>query len=90
MLDALRILSMIAWAGVAAFLAPSAWRALAGETRAADHFRAALFFVALLMIGFAMRWYLAPADRTLWTILYLMNCVAAVHVWRVARAHSGG
>lgn len=90
MLTCLRLLSIVAWALVAGCLGRSAARAIRGRTYAFDNFRAAFFFVALVMIGFNLRWLLAPDDQGTWLALYALSVLAAFYVLKVVLAHGKG
>lgn len=89
-LTCLRLVSIAAWALVAGCLGGSAYRAIRGRTFAYDNFRAGFFFVALLMIGFNLRWLLAPDDQGVWLALYALSALVAFFVLKVVRAHGKG
>ena len=89
-LDFLRWISILLWAAVAAVLAPSAYRSVRRLDYSNDNFRAGFFFCALVTIGFALRWVIAPDDMHALAALYALSSLVAFFVVRVALAHGRG
>jgi hypothetical protein len=85
MLEAARLACLILWFVPAVMLPGSVWRSLVGKPQDHDHFKAAFFFMALLIIGFVGRWYIAPADEEIWTALYVLSATLAGYVILLVR-----
>ncbi|WCT73918.1 hypothetical protein PQ455_01410 [Sphingomonas naphthae] len=88
LLEITRLLCLILWLPPLALLAASAWRTLAGRPRGNDSYLAALFFTALLIVGFVGRWYVAPGDEASWAALYALCGALAVYVLILIRQGS--
>jgi hypothetical protein len=85
MLDIARLASVLLWLIPAALLPGSAWRVLIGRPREPDPYKAACWFMALLILGFIGRWYVAPGDTGLWAALYALSAALAVYVILLVR-----
>ena len=72
-------------------MAPAAFSVATGrKLRINDPFRLAIFIVALLLNGFALRGLFAPDDETLRFGLHVLSAVTAGYVIRLARAYGRG
>ena len=89
-MDLLRLACMAAWAIVALSVLPSAYRAIRQRACENDPFRAAFAFVGLLLMGFNLRWLIAPEDVAVWLALHGISLLLALYVFRVCRAHGPG
>ncbi len=87
----LRILNLIVWSVLALYSMPGAWGAVSGkETRRGDPMRLACVATAFVMIGFTLRWLLAPDSIVLWQALYVLSAATGLYIIRVAWAYGRG
>jgi hypothetical protein len=86
-----RIVAMVLWCCVAFYMAPAAFSVATGRRlRINDPFRFAIFIIALLQNGFALRGLLAQGDEDLLFGLHVLSAVIACYVVRLARAYGRG
>jgi hypothetical protein len=90
-MTALRILNVLAWGALALYMLPGAWSAAKGTmTRHGDPMRLSVLATALIMVGFTLRWLLAPGSDALWRMLYLLSIADAAYIAYLARAYGRG
>jgi hypothetical protein len=88
---ALRILNVIVWGGLIAFMLPGAWSAAFGKAvRRGDPMRLACLATGAVMVGFNLRWLLAPDSIILWQALYGLAAAVGVYIIMLARAYGRG
>ena len=87
----LRILLIIAWSAVVAFMASGAWASVTRRAvRRGDPMRLACFVTALLFIGYSLRALIAPASDWAWQALHLLSAADAVFIVALGRAYGRG
>lgn len=87
----LRILNVIVWGALALYMIPGAWAAAKGTaTRYGDPMRLSVLATALVMIGFFLRWLLAPDSVLLWQFLHVLSIADAIYIAMLARAYGRG
>lgn len=87
----LRVLNVIVWAGVLIYMIPSAWPAVRGvDMRRGDPMRLACAATAFVMLGFVVRWLIAPQDMLSWAALYVLSAALGVYIVLLARAYGRG
>lgn len=90
-MTALRILNLVVWGALALYMLPGAWTAARGSlTRHGDPMRLAVFATSLVMMGFTLRWLLAPDSEALWRLLYVLAIADAGYIGFLARAYGRG
>jgi hypothetical protein len=90
-MTALRILNVAVWLSLALYMVPGAWTAARGlSTRHGDPMRLSVLVTALLMVGFYLRWLLAPESETLWQLLHVLSIFNAGYIAILARAYGRG
>jgi hypothetical protein len=85
-----RALSLVLWMLVAALSAPSAWRSLGHGTSSNDGWRGLVFFVALVMILFIGRWFIARSNEDAYLPLQVFSALCALYAIRVVRSYGRG
>ena len=76
-----RIMTLVAWAAVALFMARGAWAAATGRgARYGDPMRLACFATAMVSICFTGRWFVAADNVFLWQLLYLLSVAVACYI----------
>lgn len=87
----LRILNVVVWGVMAAYMLPGAWSTVAGyAVRRGDPMRLACFATAIVMVGFSLRWLLAPDNILVWQALYGLSAAVGVYIMFLARAYGRG
>lgn len=90
-MTALRILNLIVWLGLLIYMLPGAYNAVFGkQLRRGDPMRLAVLATAFVIIGFNLRWLLAPDNFDLWRALYVLSAVLGVYIARLAYAYGRG
>lgn len=88
---ALRILNLIVWGVMAAYMLPGAWSALFGrDQRRGDAMRLACLATALLIIGFNGRALFFPDNIILWQILLVGSIGDGCYIIWLAWAYGRG
>jgi len=87
LIDVLRIASMIAWASVLIMLRKSVWRVLAGRPAFYDVLWSLLAGVALMVLSFSMRWYIAAESVSAYAGLYVYSILLAFLTVRAVRSY---
>lgn len=87
----LRILNVIIWGCMAAYMFSGAWSAIVGSNvRRGDPMRLACFATALLMVGFNLRWLLVPDSIWTFQALYGLSAVLGAYIMVLAHAYGRG
>lgn len=87
----LRIINIIIWLVVVVYCLPGAWAAASSRaTRRGDPMRLACLATGFVMMGFNLRWLLAPENQTLWQALYVLAAADGLYVLSLARAYGRG
>lgn len=88
----LRVLNIIAWASMLAYMLPGAWSAARGgvKVRRGDPMRLACAMTGIVMVGFNLRWLLAPDDQMIWKSLLVVNIALALYILALGRAYGRG
>ena len=90
-MTALRILNIVVWGALFAYMLPGAWSAAyGGNVRRGDPMRLAVAATCLVMIGFSLRWLLAPESLLIWRTLYVLSAAVAAYIAVLARAYGRG
>lgn len=90
-MTALRIINIIVWLAVVAYCLPGAWAAASSRgTRRGDPMRLACLATGFVIMGFNLRWLLAPDNVTLWKMLYALACADGIYILLLARAYGRG
>jgi hypothetical protein len=87
----LRILNVVVWGIMLVYMIPGAWSAAFGkDLRRGDPMRLACLSTAFVMVGFNLRWLLAPDSIVLWQALYGLSAASGVYIILLARAYGRG
>ena len=86
LIDVLRVSSIIAWASVLIMLRKSFWRVLAGRPAFYDVLWSLLAGVALMVLSFSMRWYIAAESLPAYAGLYIYSIMLAFLTVRAVRS----
>lgn len=90
---ALRILNLIAWGVMLAYMLPGAWSATGGRARYGDPMRLACALTAFVFIGFNSYWLAnansAPRDPFMAALLVL-SVALAVFILKLGRTYGRG
>ncbi len=90
-MTALRIINVVIWGALLLYLLPGAWSAVHGKAvRRGDPMRLGCVATAFVMLGFFLRWLLAPESDLLWQALHILSAADAVYIWFLARAYGRG
>jgi hypothetical protein len=73
-----RILTLLAWAVVAVFMAKGAWASASGRgARYGDAMRLACFATACVMLGWNAKWFVAADNMIVWKMLQALSVADA-------------
>ena len=90
-MTALRILNIVIWGAMAAYMMTGAWSAIRRtHVRRGDPMRLACLATALVMIGFNVRWLLIPENVLVWQGLYVLSAGVGCYIIALARAYGRG
>lgn len=86
MIDALRWFSMLTWSVPFLLFSPALARWMLNRGKRLDALKSAVWFVALVIMGFNLRWIafpgathaMIPLELTVWSGLYLMSALAGL------------
>ena len=84
------IINVVVWLLLLIYVTPSAWAATRIHARHGDPMRLAVFATALMMMGFSLRWLLAPDSILLWQLLYILAAADAVFIGILCRVYGRG
>lgn len=87
---ALRIINIVLWASMAAYMAPGAWSAAFGKARYGDPMRLACFATGVVFVGFNLRALLTPDNDLLWHALLTVSAALAIFIWKLGRTYGRG
>jgi hypothetical protein len=87
---ALRIINLIAWGLMLAYMLPGAWSATSGKARYGDPMRLACALTGIVMIGFNLRALLAPDDELTWKALLVLSAALAFFILQLGRTYGRG
>lgn len=93
-ITSVQTISGLAWLLPLVLFTPSVWRVWSGKAAAVDVICAPLAFVALLQIGFIVRWLVFPhaigamvdGELAMWAGLYFMSALSALGLLLAYRA----
>lgn len=87
----LRVLNLIVWGLMALYMTTGAWSAVFGaNTRRGDAMRLACFATAIVMVGFNLRWLVAPDSIWTWQALYVLSAGLGCYILWLAHAYGRG
>lgn len=86
----LRILNLIAWCGVLAYMMPAVASIMRGKTRMRDPNHLIYAAFAVLVIGFNLRWLAVPDSDLMQAGLLCIGIAIAVMTILAARAYGRG
>lgn len=87
----LRILSFLAWFGMAVFMASGAWAAATRRReRHGDAMRLACFATAFVVCGFNLRWLITPDSLFAWRLLHVLSIAVALYIIKLGLRYGRG
>lgn len=87
----LRVLNLVAWAALAAYMIPGAWSALFGRAqRRGDAMRLGVLATSMLIFGFNTRSLMAPDNDGLLQVLLVMSLGTAGGIFWLAWSYGRG
>jgi hypothetical protein len=86
----LRILNLIVWGAMLAYMLPGAWSSTTSRARYGDPMRLACALTAIIMLGFNTRALLAPDDELLWKALLLLSAALACFITKLGMTYGRG
>lgn len=89
-MTALRIINLLCWGTMLAYMLPGAWSAVTSRARYGDPMRLACALTAVIVIGFNLRWLLVPDDQLLWKALLTLSAVVALFILRLGVTYGRG
>ena len=92
-MTALRVLNLIAWGVMLAYMLPGAWSAAGGKARYGDPMRLACALTAVVFLGFNGYWLVnadsSPRDPFMAALLVL-SAALAVFILKLGRTYGRG
>lgn len=87
---ALRVINLIAWGIMLAYMLPGALSSTTGKARYGDPMRLACGLTAVVMIGFNLRALLLPDDELIWKGLLVLSAALALFILQLGRTYGRG
>lgn len=85
------LLNIAVWSAVLIYMASGAWSAVAGSaTRRGDPMRLACFTTAFVILGFTIRWMVAPDSEAAWKVLNVLCAIDGLFIVALGRAYGRG
>ena len=90
MVTELRILNLIVWGGMLAYMLPGAVAAIRGTARYGDPMRLACALTAIVFIGFQVHWLFVPGREATLNGLLILSAALAVYILTLGRTYGRG
>jgi hypothetical protein len=86
----LRIINLVCWGAMLAYMLPGAWASLGRRARYGDPMRLACALTGFVVIGFNLRWLIAPNDVVLWKGLLVLSSALAIFILHLGLTYGRG
>lgn len=83
-------LSIIAWIAVTIVTIPSAWRLVRGRPQDHDAIKFSYFLISVVVLGFSIRWVVAPDEHFFLEVMRLLNTCLALFLLIMVRFYKDG
>lgn len=94
-MTALRVLNLVVWGSMLAYMLPGAWTATTGKARYGDPMRLACALTAVVFISFNLYWIFGPAANAapadpLMNALLVLSAALALYILQLGRTYGRG